>query len=315
MTVSSYHSTDTSAPVLTGEAGSLIALLEQCLVLGYGSKAGAGWTKEFDESNVAAFRNGVADGGLGLYLQVADDGLGPGGYKSAVITGYEAMSDATTGTGPFPNVSGGQDPVYWPKSHTEDSTPRPWELFADELLFYLFINHRHQYAGIRAAQMFGDIVTAKSGDGYHCALIGCTAAAPSYPGIGQTFADLGSDFTKTQDAHFMARGYSQIGGSIPFGKIGDRTASTDLGGGGMLYPSPVDNGLWLSPLHAVESPGVIRGKFPGLWQPLHEAPLTVGDQIADVTGLEGRTLEAVSFAYNSAIDGRGFIDLTGPWRS
>ncbi len=41
-TVNLYQSTDASAPILTGSAGSLVTLLDACLVNGYGTKAGRG---------------------------------------------------------------------------------------------------------------------------------------------------------------------------------------------------------------------------------------------------------------------------------
>jgi hypothetical protein len=44
MTVRVYRSTDASAPVLTGQVGSLTALLDAILVNGYGALTAAGWT-------------------------------------------------------------------------------------------------------------------------------------------------------------------------------------------------------------------------------------------------------------------------------
>ena len=47
MTVTVYRSTDASAPVLTGVAGAMKAVLDACLVNGYGAKAAAGWSAPF----------------------------------------------------------------------------------------------------------------------------------------------------------------------------------------------------------------------------------------------------------------------------
>ena len=68
MALTIYRSSDAGAPSLTGAAGSLIALLDACLRTGYGTKAGAGWTKPFTGTNIAAFRQGA--GGNGRYLRV-----------------------------------------------------------------------------------------------------------------------------------------------------------------------------------------------------------------------------------------------------
>ncbi|MGE3907973.1 MAG: hypothetical protein AB7K36_01385, partial [Chloroflexota bacterium] len=55
-----YRSTDSGAPVLTGQAGSLLNLLDKCLVDGYGSKAAAGWSRPYTGTNKTAYRNSVA---------------------------------------------------------------------------------------------------------------------------------------------------------------------------------------------------------------------------------------------------------------
>ena len=72
MTVRVYSSTDASAPVLTGQVGSLIAVLDACLVNGYGTKTAAGWTKPFaDASNTAVYRSGS---GSRAFFRFFDDG-------------------------------------------------------------------------------------------------------------------------------------------------------------------------------------------------------------------------------------------------
>ena len=42
-----YQSSDVGAPIFYGTSGSLVDLLDACLVNGYGSKSGAGWIKPF----------------------------------------------------------------------------------------------------------------------------------------------------------------------------------------------------------------------------------------------------------------------------
>ena len=75
MTVIVYRWDDPSAPVLSSpSAGSLIGVLDACLVNGYGSKAAAGWTKAFSGTKLAAYRQG---GGSMCYLRI-DDGTGTG---------------------------------------------------------------------------------------------------------------------------------------------------------------------------------------------------------------------------------------------
>src|SRR5574337_1914064 len=97
MTVNVYRSSDASAPVLTGQAGSLITVLDACLISGYGSKSPAGWAKPYSGTNLAAYR---AATGNRFYFRVDDSGT-----VEARISGYETMSDVNTGTGQFPTTA------------------------------------------------------------------------------------------------------------------------------------------------------------------------------------------------------------------
>lgn len=96
MTMRVYRSSDASAPALRGNTpGDLINVLDKCLVTGYGSLAGAGWTKPFTGTNLAVFRQGA--GSNGMYLRV-DDTSSAAGSRSARVVGYEVMSDVNNGT-------------------------------------------------------------------------------------------------------------------------------------------------------------------------------------------------------------------------
>lgn len=55
--VTLFQSTDSDAPKLTNKSGSLIALLDACLIDGYGSKKPLGWEKAYSGSNSAAYRS------------------------------------------------------------------------------------------------------------------------------------------------------------------------------------------------------------------------------------------------------------------
>jgi hypothetical protein len=81
MTVRVYKSSDASAPVLTGAVGSLVALLDACLVNGYGALAAAGWTKAFTAANKGAYKQNLtgSNNASGMHLYVDDSGPGAGG--------------------------------------------------------------------------------------------------------------------------------------------------------------------------------------------------------------------------------------------
>src|SRR4051812_48257028 len=124
MAVTLYKSTDAGAPVLTGQVGSLVALLDAVLVNGYGAKPAAGWTKAFAGANLAAYRV-TAVGATGFYLDVVDSGLsGTLGARSARCRGFETMTALSTGTGAFPTVAVAVNGIQVFKSASLDATAR-----------------------------------------------------------------------------------------------------------------------------------------------------------------------------------------------
>lgn len=121
MTVRVYLSSDVGAPVLNGQVGSGINVLKSCLVTGYGSRPAAGWTEEFSGTNVSVLRPGL---GNRHYFRVEDT------FGDAIaLKGYHAMTDANTGSNPFPS---GTTVYYTKKSITADATAREWIVVADE---------------------------------------------------------------------------------------------------------------------------------------------------------------------------------------
>jgi len=123
-TIIHYTSLDSSAPQLTGAAGSLIAILDACLVNGYGSKSPAGWTKEYSGTNVASYRNPTTGGRNGVYLDVKDTNA-----TYYTCRGYETMTAIDTGTEPFG--------VHANNSIGYKASAR-WQLFACNKYVYFF---------------------------------------------------------------------------------------------------------------------------------------------------------------------------------
>jgi hypothetical protein len=87
MTVQIFRSTDAGAPVLNGTAGSLIAVLDHCLV------SGLSWTKTAFGGNQVAY---TQPGGNHRILQV-DDSIG----TTANVKGWETLTAFNTGTNPW----------------------------------------------------------------------------------------------------------------------------------------------------------------------------------------------------------------------
>lgn len=265
-----YRSTDTSAPVLTGQVGSLITLLDACLVNGYGSKAAAGWSKPYTGTNSADYQQG----GSGFYLEVNDNGPGTGGAREARIRGYEVMTAFNTGTGLFPTSAQLSAGDVIRKSATADGTARAWKLFADDRTFYLFILSGDA-AGIYISTMFGDIFSYLAGDNYKCAIMGRTTETAAGPPAAST-DNFGSNaaFGSSVAGHYIARTYTGFGTSTTIGKSVDAIKSGNTSSGAFVgpvpFPNPIDGGLYISPVTVHEAPVIgIRGVLRGLWQGIH----------------------------------------------
>lgn len=81
MALTVYKSTDASAPQMNVSAGTLLAVLDACLVNGYGSKAAAGWSKTVVDAatHQALYTQGAAAGLAQKKFYVKDDASSPGG--------------------------------------------------------------------------------------------------------------------------------------------------------------------------------------------------------------------------------------------
>jgi hypothetical protein len=264
-----YASTDASAPVLNGVAGSLLTVLDACLVNGYGSQVQAGWSKPFANSgNIGCYTNA----GTGLSVSINDNGPGGGTGKEARATGYEVLTSVSTGTGPFPNVTQGASGagfVVIRKSNSTSSTARDWFVIADNLTFYLFMATQ-DVANAYMGFMFGDFFSLKSAtDSYRCMIIGRTAENSDTS--SETLHLLQSNITANSAGKFIARSYGGGGTSIQVGTHGDssKTNSSFLNGV-MQFPNGPDGALYLTPVWVHESStSTIRGRLRGFYQQCH----------------------------------------------
>ncbi|MBF0192110.1 MAG: hypothetical protein HQL99_13370 [Magnetococcales bacterium] len=296
--VTAYYSTDISAPVLSGTVNSLIGLLHSCLVTGYGSKTGAGWTKPFSGTNNAVFQAG---GGNGRFLQVFDNAEATGGAKEARTFGFETMSGMLSGINPFPTTTQSVNGITIRKSNTADATARAWVLIATDATFYLFVA-TGDYTGSHGFG-FGDFTSYKTGgDAYGTFIIGKQIendATPANERLGHA-GNMVSQAAIT--GHYVCRNYTGVGSSINVGKFidGSKTllTSNTLGSNQfILYPNAPDGGLWMCPVwinQAVSGNYVLRGHLPGLWCPLHTVPLNHLDTFSGTGALAGRTFQAIS---------------------
>jgi hypothetical protein len=301
MTVNVYRSTDAGAPVSNGTVGSLIGLLDACLVNGYGSKAGAGWTKEFSGTNLAAYKN--ASNMSQAYYRVDHTAA-----TSPKVVGYEAMTDINTGTGQFPTssqVSGGMTII---PSSSADSTPRWWTIVASQNIAYIILNALDNTSTNNAINLycFGAFNSYLVNDAYNNFI---SAGSSGYS--TSQMPSLVSSLNSVNTNNYCPRSYTQIGSSVAVGKHGDYVKSagaSSMGGGGGTYPNPVDGSMIISPVYLHEI-SAVRGIFPGLWFPCHARPLVTNDIIIGTGPLSGKTLEV--FSIYSA--GQCFIETSNTW--
>jgi hypothetical protein len=308
VTVRLYRSEDASAPVLNGNAGSLIAVLDACLVNGYGAKAAAGWGKAFSGTNKAAYR---AAAGNRHYCRIDDTGT-----TSARIRGYEVLTDVDTGTGPFPTDAQQSGGAYVFKSSAANSTAVSWVLLANEKIFYLVVvRNAGQTMDVSVSycptHCFGEPVSYKAGDAYHSLLIANTNSSDQSSSFG-SFAAIGS----STPGHWWCRSYTQVGSSVTVGKQHDfyrANTSNEMGRGGAAYPDPITGGILLSPVFLSENVAVaVRGLLPGVWAPLHLLPAAPLDTFSGTGELAGKTFLFVDTASGNN-RARAALEISDTW--
>lgn len=292
MAVTLYKSTDASAPVLTGQVGSLVALLDAVLVNGYGAKPAAGWVKAFAAANLAAYRMATV-GATGFYLDVVDSGSsGTLGARSARCRGYEVMTGLSTGTGAFPTTAAAVNGIQVFKSATADAAARPWIIVADNKTFTLLTNPGVDALSGWSTFHFGDIFSLKTGDAYRAIIIGRAIEALA-PGANLPSEEHIQDLvapTVLATGHWMPRTFAGASAlAVNVGKhCGDNAKR-----GFVPYPNPPDNSLMLSQFWVHEplsNLGAIRGRLRGLWDFLHDpmAPVNDGDTAAGSGVMAGK---------------------------
>lgn len=310
MTVKVYASHDVGAPTLRGQAGSLIALLDACLVNGYGSQTSAGWTKPYSSTTlIGAYR---PPSGNRMYLQVNDTCSGAGwlynGYDAALVrsrfVGYETMTAINTGTNQFPsppqspNLSGdGAIGLYLRKSVSADTYNRRWLLLATSTFMWLWIDSDsnqlptgYTTAAISypsgALYCFGDLIPSMTGDAYATFIMGDVGTLGYSTGAySGSYAYTPTPFNTSCQGHFLARSYSQTGSSITAGKTLDYSKIN------FPTPNPIDGTISIVPVYAYEggAPGYIRGRIPGFYQLGHApGPYQYGDLINGTGDLAGK---------------------------
>lgn len=298
-----YRSSDTSAPVLTGQVGSLVALLDACLVNGYGARAAAGWTKPFSGTNAASYLSG---GTPQFYLDVNDNGAST--VVEADVRGYEAMTAVGTGTNPFPTVAQQAAPgLVIRKSATADTTSRGWVLVADNQTFHLFIL-TGDTANRYMCYSFGLFYSMKTGDAYRCIILAHTSGGVNATGLDNNALAAGVSSTFT--GSYVPRVMAGTGTAVNAPLLGVATSLLVLPANG---PNAADGNIYLSRLFISSNAGLdgIRGYMRGLYQIITAVGLNDGDTFTGTGDFAGRTF----LVLNRGSSGTYFAIETSAWDS
>lgn len=326
MTVRLYRSTDSSAPVLSGAVGTLIGVLDACLVNGYGSKTAAGWAKAFSGTNKAAYRPPAIPAspteGNRFYLRVDDTTT-----ATALCRGYETMSDVDTGTNPFPTVAQvAGSGVIAQKSVTTDSVARPWLVVATESFFY-FVAQGNVSVALEKDDVndsvfaYGDIKSFLSGDVYGTVIIGRAASGATADSFTNLSANSGSNFAG-QTNTYIARAYTGSAGAVNIAKCAMRPQITRSGVGLFCFPEEVTRAMLVTAVQILEGVSgnsqvcTIRGVLPGCYFLMHYMtpsgavfPFNTGNIFNPLGGyFAGRSMLAIRLSLDGFL-----IDLTDSW--
>lgn len=322
MTPITYRSDDTSAPTISGTAGALEAALYAILVTGYGSKAAAGWTRDFTGTNKAVFRQGA---GLQYSLRIDDADA-----RLARVRGYKTIADVdgSTSTNPFPTdgqISGG---LYFRKSITADSTARPWVAWATATNFYIVIfnnlsslsfadaaggsgaDAHFGFGELENEQVSGDInrafiCAASDTSATNTAAIVTRQCLTSYGSAAQPTLYLNGSYNQASSASTNCYKRAAIYNGV-FTQTNSGTSTAPF------YPEILRGGLVLSRFVVIEPSGIYRGDLPGIYALLHVASGVFG-QLAIIDGVGASTGSSVQMLLTASAAQALAVETSGSW--
>jgi hypothetical protein len=289
-----YRSTDASAPILSGTAGSLCAVLDAILVNGYGTKVAAGWGLAFTGTNKRIYR---APAGTRFFYQIQDDGPGLGSFKEARLWGYVNATAIDTGTGQFPTVAmAGATAMCIRKSSALDATGRAWICFADQRTVYFFAQSELNtvWRSFSFGEYYSTATVPSTARGLVITLFNENNASPGND-LMDAIQDITTDPTPTSCGMYAPTRWDGSGGARPLQKdVGNgMTSLTYLGSGSICYPNPVDGALHMGPVWVHELGNRI-GRMRGFWCVFH---------------LPANFADGQTFTGSGALAGRSFIIL------
>ena len=269
----------TGAPKLWANAyGSMVRLLEQVLVTGYGAYPGLGWTKEYQspDTNIVVFRNNPVSGS-GFYLQVVHSST----YASVItsfntnyfsISAFESMTDFETGLSRCPPVGINLTNVIGNSTGTTCTDGIHWMIIGDDKGFWLCTRYYlSTYADITSSNTgrlwkimyFGDIIPMNSANQWPVFLSGYTSGSTAGTSTFNSISGLGA----VSDYLYMMRDSTLAIGSVKVGiSSGSDYEPTMIGYTPKV--SPIYGQQLLTPIIVHDVNKGIMGIMPGCRNPL-----------------------------------------------
>lgn len=224
-----------------------------------------GWTKQFSATGKGVYKSTDGDAtGLAILIDQANTATGwnTSSTASAKIDFAESFTDISTAVNRW-----GTTGLWWgfDTSSSNTTTARNWWLVGDSKFFY-FASSRGNSATYNdvCARCFGDIISIRPGDAYHCYGTATNSGASTGDTTnGTTFTSFGNSTNK-----YLARNYHQgpgtAGGQLAT-LFGHRLS--DLWGYGnnafLPFPLSVNNGLLIHDYVEVYDTYSLRGWMPG----------------------------------------------------
>lgn len=282
-------------------------------------RAPLGWTRPLSSGNVSVYARSDVTATPSKF-RLTNTGVAPATNRSARAHMAEDFVDLSTPTNQAPPAGApivGADGFHIPFRNS--ASAQVWTLVGDGKTFYFACESdtypAASYAGSsQGLYGFGDIEAFRSGDPYACFL---AASHDSNGASGNTPAQSIGLNSAPSAAMYLQRSFSGIGGPVPAAPVSFGTGHV-LGSQGPQFPSPVDNGLFVSPnllLAEASSPFThpFRGRLRGLGHPVATlSNAQLNKQVLDnVTGSDRRWLflsigSATTFGHLA-------FDITGPW--
>lgn len=283
---------------------------------------GAGWTKSWADTNMAAYRSATSDNGIGAYIQIEDNNPYSNGHASfrwRVCEGHTALNTATrlvTELRPFYKIGGTSN----------------WWCVADDRMVYLTMLGTASNSNTLFS--FGEIIRMISTDsGTWVFPANGTTSDWQMGGYG-VYTGTRSDRPQNDYTYQCLNSWSGLpitplvsptitGSNVDNGDTSLSLATAQRSG---ASPNPLTGAIEILPVRAVEQVNtsvargstLTRGVFPGTYHPVGLTSNLFFNSIrngvlsnVEVNG-SLRDILLTRCAYDA--QAQGAFDLTGPWR-